>query len=127
MLFLEAGMQVTRLLIEHLWLAPLILSVWLMQKLARTAARMIRVSAWDWLLKLKGVPEARRRELIDGAAEETSSLRDLPKPAQHARRSLLRSELAGGHRSYTYSQSAITIWEAYSQVFLGALEISPEL
>lgn len=62
-------MQVARLLIEHLWLAPLIPAVWLMQKLARTAARMIRVSAWDWLMKLKGVPEARRRELIDGAAE----------------------------------------------------------
>jgi hypothetical protein len=69
--------EIARVLIEHAWLAPLVPAVWfvLRTRIARTAAWMLRVSAWDWLLRLKGVPDDDRRKLISDAAQ-----RDLESP-----------------------------------------------
>jgi hypothetical protein len=54
---------------DYAWLAPLLPAVWFPQRtgIARTA-RIIRVTAWDWLMKAKGVLESTRRKLIADAA-----------------------------------------------------------
>ena len=56
---------------DYAQLAPLILIIWLLKrtKIARTAVRIIRVAAWDWLLRRKGVSESTRRKLIAEAAQ----------------------------------------------------------
>jgi hypothetical protein len=63
--------EVARAIGEHAWLAPLPLAVWFMQRtrIARTAAWILRVSAWDALLRFKGVPEDERRRLVADAAQ----------------------------------------------------------
>lgn len=65
------SVQVARALIEeHLWLlALLVLIIWFVKATARTAAGIIRVAAWDWLLRLKGVSKSKRRTLIADAAQ----------------------------------------------------------
>lgn len=69
--------QVVQALIQYGWLAPLPPAVWLMLKTstARTVGRILRVCAWDVVLRLEGVPEAERLRLIAEAAE-----RDLKSP-----------------------------------------------
>lgn len=62
--------QVTQALIEYPWLAllaPVVCFV-LKTRAARTAVGIIRVAAWDWLLRLKGVSKSERRALIADAA-----------------------------------------------------------
>jgi hypothetical protein len=63
--------QVTQALIDHPWLAPLVPIIWfvLKSRTARTAAGIIRVAAWDLLLRFKGVTKSKRRALITGAAQ----------------------------------------------------------
>lgn len=63
--------QIALAISEHAWLAPLVPVVWfvLWTRTARTAAWIIRVFAWDWLLGLKGVSEDTRRRLIADAAQ----------------------------------------------------------
>jgi hypothetical protein len=54
---------------DYAWLASLLPLVWFLRTgIARTAARIIRVTAWDWLMKAKGVSESTRRKLIADAA-----------------------------------------------------------
>ena len=62
--------QLTWLIRDYAWLAPLLPLVWFLQRtcIARTAAKIIRVAAWDWLMKAKGVPMSTRRKLIADAA-----------------------------------------------------------
>ena len=50
--------QVTQAIFDHVWLAALVPAVWLMLKTrtARTVTRIVRVCAWDAVLRLKGVP-----------------------------------------------------------------------
>jgi len=62
--------QIALTIKDYAWLAPLVPIVWLAHRtrLARTAVRITRVAAWDWLLRLKGVPESTRHELITDAA-----------------------------------------------------------
>ena len=54
---------------EYAWPLATVVVLLGLRTSARTAGRIIRVCAWNWLLKRQGVPEARRRERIDGAAE----------------------------------------------------------
>lgn len=63
--------QLALAIADYAWLAPLLPVLWFMQRtrIARTAARIIRVAAWDWLLKLKGVPTSTRLKLIADAAQ----------------------------------------------------------
>lgn len=63
--------QVAQALIEHPWLAPLVPFIWFVLKTctARTAAGIIRVAAWDWLLRFKGVSQSKRRALVADAAQ----------------------------------------------------------
>ena len=61
--------QVVQALIERAWLAPLIPIVWLVLKLTRTAARILRARAWDRVLQGNGVSEDERRKLITDAAQ----------------------------------------------------------
>lgn len=63
--------QVAQALIEHPWLAPLVPIIWLVLKTrtARTGAEILRVAAWDWLLRFKGVSQSKRRALIADAAQ----------------------------------------------------------
>ncbi|MGH3697673.1 MAG: hypothetical protein ACRDRX_27455 [Pseudonocardiaceae bacterium] len=65
------------LVIEYGWLALFPPVVWfvLRTRIARTIAMIIRVSAWDQLLRRKGVPVRTRRALIADAAK-----RDLESP-----------------------------------------------
>lgn len=65
---------------EYVWLGALAPSIWvvLRTRTARTAARIVRVSAWDWLLHVKGVPGTKRRELILDAARRDLGFRDPP-------------------------------------------------
>ncbi len=61
--------QLAQALSEHAW--PLTsVAVWLMLRTsARTAAQLIRATAWNWLLRCQGVPEDERRKLITDAAQ----------------------------------------------------------
>lgn len=63
---------------DYAWLAPLLPVVWFLQRTHtfRTVAKIIRVVAWDWLLRLKGVPESTRRKLIADAARRDIESRD---------------------------------------------------
>lgn len=65
------------LVIKYGWLALFPPIVWflLRTRIARTIATIIRVSAWDRLLRRKGVPVRTRRKLIADAAK-----RDLESP-----------------------------------------------
>lgn len=57
------------MLLEYAWPLATVVALLVLRTPARTAGRIIRVCAWNWLLKRQGVSEARRRELIDGAAK----------------------------------------------------------
>jgi hypothetical protein len=62
--------QLAHLIYDYRWLVPLPPAVWLVLRTpARTVARIFRAAAWSWLLKREGVSAARRRELLDGAAQ----------------------------------------------------------
>lgn len=59
------------LAVQYGWIALLPPVVWflLRTRIARTAAMIIRVTAWDWLLSRKGVPARTRHQLIADAAK----------------------------------------------------------
>ncbi len=61
--------QVVQALLERAWLAPLIPVTWLVLKLTRTGARILRARAWDRILRGNGVSEDQRRKLITDAAQ----------------------------------------------------------
>jgi hypothetical protein len=63
--------QVAQAILDYVWLAPLPPAVWLMLKTstARTLGQILRVCAWDVVLRLEGVPEVERLRLIAEAAE----------------------------------------------------------
>lgn len=63
--------QLTLLIKDYGCVALLPPVVWflLRTRVARTAAAIIRVTAWDWLLRRKGVPANARRKLIADAAK----------------------------------------------------------
>jgi hypothetical protein len=57
--------------LDYVWLAPLPPTVWLLLRTAaaRTVGRILRVCAWDVVLRLQGVSETERLKLIAEAAE----------------------------------------------------------
>lgn len=63
--------QFVQAVLDYAWLAPLPPAVWLLLRTstARTVGRILRVCAWDVVLRLEGVPEADRLRLIAEAAE----------------------------------------------------------
>jgi hypothetical protein len=63
--------RVAQAIFNYVWLTPLVPVVLLALKTrtARTAARIVRVCAWDAVLRLKGVPRGERLRLIAEAAE----------------------------------------------------------
>lgn len=63
---------------DYAWLAPFLPAFWFLHRTrtARTVVRISRVAAWDWLLRLKGVPESTRRKLIADAAQHDIESRD---------------------------------------------------
>ena len=63
--------RVAQAIFDYVWLAPLAPAVWLMLKThtARTVTRIVRVCAWDAVLRLKGVRQHERLRLIAEAAE----------------------------------------------------------
>jgi hypothetical protein len=56
-------------LIEHVWPLVSVVVGFVLRMSSRIVARIFRAAAWSWLLKREGVSAARRRELVDGAAE----------------------------------------------------------
>lgn len=62
--------QVVQTLIERAWLAPLIPVTWLVLKLTRTAARILRAQAWIRALRGSGVTDDECRKLITDAARQ---------------------------------------------------------
>ena len=54
----------------YAWLASLLPLVWFLRRtcIARTISKIVRVAAWDWLMRAKGVPESTRRKLIADVA-----------------------------------------------------------
>lgn len=62
--------QVT-LVVQYGWVALLPPVVWFLARtrIIRTAATIIRVTAWDCLLRRRGVPISTRRKLIAEAAQ----------------------------------------------------------
>ena len=62
---------VVQAVLDYVWLGALSPAVWLVLRsaTARTVGRILRVCAWDVVLRLEGVPEAERLRLIAEAAE----------------------------------------------------------
>ncbi len=63
--------QGAQAVLDYVWLAPLPPAVWIMARThtARTVGRILRVCAWDVVLRLEGVSKAERLRLIAEAAE----------------------------------------------------------
>ena len=68
---LAVGSAQFTLAIQYGWIALLPPVVWFLLRtgIVRTAATMIRVTAWDWLLSRKGVPLSARHKLLTDTAK----------------------------------------------------------
>lgn len=70
------ALTASHVIFEYAWLAPLAPAIWVLlrTRITSTVAKIIRVSAWDWLLCLKGVPDDERHRLISDAARQDLKL-----------------------------------------------------